>query len=340
MTTGFEYVVVGLLAVIGLLVLADAVIRILASRDARRDRRLRPDAEVAIGEYLAGSEAEPRDATAAERHVLLKVALDALGDLTGSERARLAGLLERIGYVSRAAHDMKARRRTVRRHAAEVLSVIDTPGTVPALEAGLADSDSMVRCICARALAEIGSDDIQADVSAVAARDVASAPGPVAAVVLALGMHRPEAIAPLLGKDTDPRVRAIAVNVVGELRLAQLAPSLHDCLDERAELAERAAQGLGRIGDVTAVDALLRLASDELRAASVRAAALVALGSIGDTSAVPTLAELLRSDDWSVRNAAALALPELGQDGLVALRHAAASPLAQVREQVEAVLQS
>ncbi len=340
MTTALAKVVLGMLAVIGALVVVDLVIRVRAGRKARRERRLRPGAELAIGEYLAGLQTEPAAVGDDQRGVLLQVGIDALGDLTGSERQRLADLLETLGYGRQASDGLRARRRVVRRRAAEVLSMIATPATVPALQAGLGDADPMVRCTCARALAEIGGDDIQADVASVAGRDVAAVPGLAAAVVLALGSHHPEAIAPLLGDDADPQVQMIAVAVVGDLRLAQLAPFLRDCLSGRDDLAKLAAEGLGRIGDVTAVPALLGLAFDEHRAAPARAAAIAAVGSIGDFSAVPAVDALVRSDIWEVRNAAAAALPRLGEPGLMALRLAADSPQLEIREQAEAVLRS
>jgi HEAT repeat protein len=335
-----EHIIYGMLAVIGALILADAAIRIRIDREARRDRRLRPAIELAVGEFLAGSGPEPRVGDSDERDVLLKVAVDALGDLTGSERDRLASSLERLGYVWQASVSLNARRRSVRRRAAEVLAMIATPGTVPALTAGIADGDSMVRCTCARALAGIGGDQIQADVAEVARRDVHAAPGPAAAVILALGGHHPAALAPLLAEQANPQIRAIAVTVVGEPRLVQLAPFLQACLDDRDDLAERAARGLGRIGDVTATEALLRLACDQRRTAAARAAAVTAVGAIGASSAVRVVKNLLRSDDWSVRNAAAMALPGFGAVGLAALRRAAASRLIQVQEQAEAVLRS
>ncbi len=77
-----------------------------------------------------------------------------------------------------------------------------------------------------------------------------------------------------------------------------------------------------------------------IRGSAARAAAVTAVGSIGDPAALPVVEILLRSDDWSVRNAAALALPGLGAAGLAALRGAAASPVDEIREQAEAVLRS
>jgi HEAT repeat protein len=340
MTVVLEHIIDGMLAVLGALIIADAAIRIRIDRDARRDRRLRPGAELAVGEFLAGSRPDIQAVARDERDVLLQVAMEALGDLTGSERDRLASLLDRLGYVTQAGAGLTARRRAARRQAAEVLATIATPGTIPALTAGISDGDPIVRCTCARTLAEIGGHQIQADVAEVARRDAAAAPGLAAAVVLALGEHRPAALAPLLARGSDRQIRAIAVTVASELRLAELAPLLRDCLEESDDLAERAAQGLGRIGDVTATGALLRLAADQVRGSAARAAAVTAVGSIGDPAAVPVVETLLRSDGWSLRNAAAMALPRLGAAGLAALRQAAASPVDEIREQAEAVLRS
>jgi len=78
MTVLLEHIVYGMLAVIGALIIADAAIRIRLDRAARRERRLRPAAELAVGEFLAGSRADIQAVASDERDVLLKVAVDAL----------------------------------------------------------------------------------------------------------------------------------------------------------------------------------------------------------------------------------------------------------------------
>ena len=317
----------------------DSVIRLRARRAERSEEQFRPGLEQSIARYLAGSAESPSATATGERDVLLRAALEALGDLRGSERMRLADLLDRLGYVAEAAAALTARRRDVRRRAAETLAVIGTDGTLPALTAGLGDQDPAVRCACARPLAESGGKDVIEAVIATVSRDVRAVPGQSAAVVLALARRWPDALAPLLSRDAVPAARAMAVEVVGVLRLAQHQSLLRACLADGDDLAASAARGLGSIGATGAVGELIGLARDSQRAARTRQAAIVALGSIGDLDALPVLESLLGSDDWSVAAAAARSLYELGAAGVAVLHRASTCPQAGRREQAEAVLQ-
>ncbi len=126
--------------------------------------------------------------------------------------------------------------------------------------------------------------------------------------------------------------------MVGKLRLSQHATLLRACLGERDELAAGAATGLGLIGDVRSVGALMDLAGDDRRALSARTAAIAALGSIGTASAVPLL-EAQLGGDWSLTAAAVRALSWLGDPGGAALRRAVASSRPEVRALAGAALE-
>ena len=338
MIASLEAAVVGLAVAVGLLVPLIVVIRVVAGRRARRERRLRPGAEMSLAQYLAGSGGTPSVRAAGERAVLLQVALEAMADLRGSDRARLAALLERLGYVTDAASRLHVRRRAARRRAAETLSAIGTPASAPAVITGLADRDVLVRTACARTLADVGDENAVPAIIACAERDVLAAPGAVAAVVLALATSRPAALAPLLGPDAAPRVRKVAIAVTGELRLSQHAAMLRACLADRDDLSAASARGLGLIGDAQAAPALAGLACDDHRAPSTRAAAATALGSIGDATAAGVLESLAQNPDWLLRHAAAQALSRLGEPGTAALRRVARSGPPAARAQAEAAL--
>jgi HEAT repeat protein len=324
--TGVLASVVAWLAVaIGLIVALNIANRIVVRRRELQERRLRPRAELSIAEYLAGSAAPPDIAGKGERAVMLKVAIEAIYDLRGTERARLVELLEQRGFVADAMSGLRARRRALRLRAAETLAVIGSAVAVPALTAGLNDRDALVRTTCARTLAEVGGDDVTDSAVATAERDMVAAPGAAAAVVLALGIGRPSALAPLLRRGAAPEARLVAIAVAGVLRLSEHAPLLQACLADRDDLAAAAARGLGLIGEVRSVGALMALASDEDRGPLARAAAVTALGTIGDLSALPVLESQLRAPDWSLRAATAEALSRLGEPGAAALRAAGPS---------------
>lgn len=328
-----------LAALVGLLALSLAAVRVVIRLRGRRRQRLWPAASQAIARYVTTGGDPPRPAGRAERAMLLEVALQTLFDLRGSERDVLVELMEQLGYLDDAAAALTARRRAVRRRAAEMLAVSATPAVLPALLAGLGDTDALVRTSCARTLARVGAPDDMPRVAAAAERDIATAPGAASAVVLALGRRDPAALIPLLGPDAAEPVKMVAVAVAGRLRLADLAPALRACLHDGDRLAAVAAQGLGLIGDIEAVGQLCDLARDPHRAVRARAAAVTALGSIGDRWSVPLLGQLLRSADWSLRAAAAQALGQLGEPGAAALRRAVASGPAEAREHAEAALQ-
>jgi bilin biosynthesis protein len=307
---------------------------------AQRDARLRPPAEQALAEFLSGiTSSIPEPSGKHERAVLLDVALEAVGDLRGSERASLAELLERLGFAADAIAGLAARRPVTRRRAAETLTMIATPTAVPALTASLRDRDPIVRTSCARTLVETGGKDVIPAVVATAERDMRAAPGAASAVLLAVATHWPEQLAPLLRPEAPTEVRSVVLTIAGELRLAQHAPLLRECLGENDEVAANAARGLGRIGDFESAADLRDLAGDQGRSPRARAAAVTALGWIGGPSAVAALERQLTGGDWLVLAAATEALARLGGPGEAVLTAAAASARPDVSALAEAALQ-
>jgi HEAT repeat protein len=325
MTTVLLYVVAGLAAVNVLLVLLIVAIRAVMVRRRNRIARLREPVELSLADFLAGGPDPAVPTTRDERAVMLDIALAALADLRGGERARLAGYLERYGYGADAVAALQSRSRIKRQRAAETLASLAGPAVVPALTASLADRDPLVRTACARTLAETGGEDLVPRIVDTARRDELTTPGAGAAVVLALGRHRPGALAALLSPREPPQVRLIAVRIAGELRLSEHAALLLEALDGPDRLAAEAAAGLGRIGEVRAVGPLSALALDEDRAPEARAAAVTGLGAIGDPAATGVAERLLGSGDWRLMDAAARALGQLGEPGNAVLRQAVES---------------
>ncbi len=332
--------VAGLALAVVLLTAFIIVVRGRAVGRRRQEAGRRPPAERLLAEFLVGSPRVPPVTGPDERAALLHAALEALADLRGSERTRLVELLDQLGYARQAISELADRRPAVRRRAAETLAAMASPAAVPALTAGLADRDLLVRATCARVLADIGGEESVPLVAAAAGRDVLVAPGAAAAVVLALGQRRPAALAPLLDPGAPPELRAIAITIVGGLRLVQHAPALQEALGDSDTIAASAARGLGMIGESQATRALARLALDEQRSPSARADAVTALGSIGDRAEIHVLERLIAGADWPVQAAAARALARLGPPGLAALHRAARSSQPQVRELAEAAAQS
>lgn len=324
--------------VILLLALA-VVIRLILTRRQRWMDELRPSAEASIACYLAGDALAPEGGTGRERAVLLDVSLEAISDVRGSERTRLIALLEQSGYLDQVIRMLGSRRRVTRRRAADMLATIAAGSAAPALAAGSADRDIFVRTTCTAALTGVGGPGVVPEIIAMVEHTAEAVPGAAASIVLGLGMHRPSALAPLLAADAAPAVQALAVAVTSELRLTEHSERLRRCLDSDA-LAADAARGLGLMGEVAAVPALMAIATDKDRAPEARTAATVALGRIGDASALSALEAQLGDQDWSLRAAAVQALHGLGASGDAALRRAASATSPQIRELTEAVLQA
>lgn len=314
------------------------VVRAAAIHRKLRYGRLRAQAEAAIAGVVAGGGGIAAPRNRGERAVLLDVAIEALADLRGSEREQLISVLRSHGYPAEAAAGLRSARRVVRRHAAETLAAIATPHDVPALTGGLGDRDNLVQATCARVLAEVGGPEVTAAVVATVMRTMTRRPGATTAVVLAIGMHHSAALGGLLGPDVPVPVRATAITVAGQLRLAEHAPALAACLGDRDDLATSAAYGLGRIGDVQAIPELARLATAAGRALPARVAALKALGTIGDPAVVDVVRQQLPAAEWPVAAAAAWALAQLGEAGLAELRKAATSRRPELAELAGAAL--
>jgi HEAT repeat protein len=138
------------------------------------------------------------------------------------------------------------------------------------------------------------------------------------------------ALIEVLSMGNDPKVRAYAATVLGEIgpEESDVVPALIKALveDYVGAVRQSAATALGRIGPaaVKAVPALIQaLRSDKDR--DVRACAASALGEIGPVAAVkavPALIEVLSSGDPKVCQFAAVALGKMGSVAVPALNKA------------------
>jgi len=298
--------------------------RALGARRRARARPLRDRWELELAQYLAANE-EPRlPATLQERRVLREVALTALADLRGSERARVTALLEATGIVDDAIAELRSRRPALRRLGAETLAEARSFLGAAALSAGVGDQDRTVGLACARGLAELGDESLLEPALLVAEEAASSAPGAAAELLLALGARVPGVLPAAYARARSPELRRLIAAVVAELRLVEATEILLDAIgSDDDELVARGAHGLGAIGDADSVPALVELLRDDGRPLFVRVQAASALGAIGDPAAADALAEALRDDGWLLRERAAAALTHLGAAGRNVLAGAA-----------------
>lgn len=323
-----RYVDAALIVVVLALLVALVTVRVRAQRRRTRLAVARERFETLIAARLVGGEGvpapPPADLSALERGALRDAGIDALVELRGRERERVAALLEEGGVVAAEAQALRSAGPDHRRRAADVLGLIASPATHEPLRAALEDRDVRVRLAAARGLAELGQVDDEWSTTLIA--DAAAYEhrlGAVAELVLALGARAPARLASVYFNSGSSEVRRIVVAVIGELRLSQHVGILREALDGDDELAARAARGLGLVGDVESTESLLAVVRDPGRSWFVRAAASTALGQLGDPAAVDALAAELRAGEWPRRRAAAEALARLGPAGKAVLRSTA-----------------
>jgi HEAT repeat protein len=337
-TAAFRDAAFGLGGMVALLLVVIIAGRSIGGTMRRRRTALRPQLELQVAGYLAVDEAPlPEPATGrAERRVFLEVCRDALAELRGADRRRLVELLEQRGTIEAAVAELRVRSTRRRRSAAETLALAPSGQTRRALSTGLDDRDRRVRLVCARALAQLGDDE---RLLATIERDAEAAPGAVADALLELAATCPEAVGRIAAATSSLELRALALAVIGELRLSDQAPLLRSALASADdEIAARAARGLGLIGDVASVPDLEKLLERDGRSWFVRAATAKALGVIGDPHAVRLLEWQLRDESWRLQANAAEALALLGSEGSKALRRALGSRRESVRAHARAAL--
>ncbi len=323
---------IGLAAAILVLALFIVVVRAFGARRRARVQPLRDRWELALALYLAADEEPHPPSTREEREVLRDVALAALADLRGRERARVTALLEETGIVDDAIAELRSRRPVVRRRGAETLAEARSTLGADALSVGVLDRNPTVAVACARGLVELGDEQRLEPAIAVAEHAASVAPGAAAELLLALGARAPGVLRAAYAHSSSPELRRLVTAVVAELRLVEAAEVLHDALgSDDDELVARGAHGLGAIGEGDAVPELLALLRDAERPLFVRVQAATALGAIGDPAATAALADALRDGAWLLHDRAAAALARLGPAGRSVLERAAADGDAHAR---------
>jgi HEAT repeat protein len=274
--------------------------------------RLRP---VAL-EIVEGEREVPPPLTKREELVLAELLGVYARALRGDVHVRLGAYFEARGTVDLAVRALSSRRPSRRARAAFVLGHIGTPRVAADLSAALHDPTGDVRTAAARSLGRLG---------------VPETAGPLLACLVDRRVPRLVIAQALLtiGRSAVPQLRELAshpdaperagafelIGLLGEAGDAGVV--LRGLRDTSAEVRERAALALGRIGAAEANDAL-RAALDD-RVPAVRAAAAVALGLIGDRGAVDPLVVLAREDSFEPARAAARAVRRIAPDRLEAL---------------------
>ena len=250
---------------------------------------------------------------------------------------------DHLGLIDKYVEQLRnGRRWRARALAAELLGRVGNAKAVPALldtvrATRIEDAD--VRDIALRALARIGdSRSVQPLVKALEAAEAWLAPH----IADILARHGEAAIDPLLAlldRGAQPRARAWAANVLGELHAARAFPALLRCLDDTDdEVRAKSATALGRLGDRRAVGPLLdRMLADP--APFVRARIANALGQFGGGEVTDRLVHALGDPAWWVRVRSVEALERIGPAAEQPLVVALDSEDAEIRQRAAVTLE-
>ena len=235
---------------------------------------------------------------------------------------------------------------TLASYIAEALGEIGDPKAVPAIVRAIGVGDFELQKIASSALAQLGTDGIEALLRMAANGDQPGRPY----IIRALGANAIKSATSLLlqilkDSSEDKYVRCQAAWAVGKIGGSpEIFPTLLATLQSREEEVRNGALlGLGTLRDSRAFGAIIK----RLDSPSHRYTSIMALGELGDPRACELLVPMLRSGDEGVAVHAATALGKIGcpqaLPSLIQLRDRMAvsdSPVAKAhRVTVEGVIQ-
>lgn len=214
----------------------------------------------------------------------------------------------------------------VRAAAAKSLGKIGDAQAIEPLVAALLDTDKRVRAAAAKALGMMNwqpANDRHRAMQAIAEDQWDT--------VVSLGTQVVDLLLTALNEgDIDLKQKAAqALGQLGDLRAVE--PLLSILRGTEIEIKHKAAQALGQLGDLRAVDMLLAALfdpnSDELRVSAARA-----LGQLGDPQALDPLTSAREDKEMPVRVAAVKAIGQIGgTDGIKRLIQSLGHPYQEVR---------
>ena len=258
--------------------------------------------------------------------------VDHLVFVTGELRDRLVRVLEESGYVAAAMRRLKSRNVESRVKTCMLLGAMHSIIAVPALiEVFSDDPDPFVRIGAAEALGEIGSEVAIAPMLAALRNPTRWQQVRVAEVLSRMGMTAVPALTVAVD-DPDIRIAALALEILADIGwMSDFAPAERALRHESPEVRARAAEALGRGGAMDRVAALFAAADDAAWFVRVRVMkALHALGPPSDPEVAPRFFAVLdaglHDEVWWVRNHAAEALADAGEDGRAVLSRALLEP--------------
>jgi HEAT repeat protein len=248
------------------------------------------------------------------RDMILHMAADAdtPSDVFDTLTAYMFGNSTADGLVDQASAHRGSRNRWRRTAALKVLSRLGHPQMMELLRNAVEGRDDDVVSV-GFALLRTSSDPGAVDILIAAIRGRRH-PAARVAVLLESSPQRPGLRYRELLSDADPLMRQWGATLLGdypeyEWVERELVPLIED---SNADVRQAAITSLGRVGNMPAEVAALRLLDDSVP--SVRAAAARALGQLERTDCAQAVAGLLGDATWAVRFAARQSLEQMGAD--------------------------
>ena len=242
-----------------------------------------------------------------------------LSRVRGRSRENLLKLLRQFGGVESLLRELRNRAPGRRITACRNLAHFDDAVVTDALAETLEDSDYTVRLAAARALADIGHlpsvekllvcFDLETGLLSRAVMNLFRRFGKSAVTELVRILKAPD------GSEAKKLVTARALGRIGDITAVEaLAEAVGD---ESLEVRATALRALAMIGHPAAISVVLRCLEDA--SWEVRTQAAICAGRIAASAAIPQLTRLLGDSWWWVRYRAAEALYKVGDDGKQAL---------------------
>lgn len=298
------------------MLVATVAVRVGRARRARRLERRTAQVRPLLLEALTAEDEEVAPACAAvaalppalwpaaERFILT-----AFDSVRGEVRDALVQVLLERGTLERALAATQSRSAVRRARAAEVIGLVGHVSGRRGLVRLLADPNSEVRTVAARALGEIGDPHLTS-ILLEALRPGSDVPPSVVGTAL-LGSGETDTAALEAGLVADDEVvRLTAIAVSAELLVLATARTVADrgLADPSVTVRVQAARALARLGGAWAVPALAA-ATAPSEAPAVRVAATRTLGEMPFPPARAHLARLTDDEDPDVRRLAVAATP-------------------------------
>jgi len=229
-------------------------------------------------------------------------------------RLEAARLFDKLGYADYYMKTIKSGNRWEQALAAERLGHMRCARSLPLLVEALESRNTDLKLMAIHAVGLIGDGSalpslIKMLKNAVLTGEEVSKKV-LASSVISFGAAAARELASEL-THPDWRVRAVCLNLLGEIGGANLAPLFMKMLsDPEQDVRAKAAKGLGRIRSIESVPSLESALAD--RHWVVRLHAARALGLMKEEQSVPALKGKLADRNWQVRRAAAEALGAIG----------------------------